>query len=287
VFDNSEKRTEINEWFRQERFPEDIDEHYFSDFFVHRIYSIGLRYPFLATLFSNSAHSKLKIPEYTSTYTSLHTRIWRGAMFLERAGGERGESDFDRAKKEYEDLLELVDSNPRLEDHQIEVVRSLCYGNLAVLNRINGNFKMARDQLRESLEIDQELGNIWGIATTLSTLGDVEQQLGNPNKSEEYYKRSIKIDRQLEDHYSWAKTIGSLSSLYLMKGELELAENLNEIALGKFKEFGDEVAQARALGRAANIAELRGDREESRELLDESVKLRQFAGDRQAEAEHG
>ena len=278
ILDDSSIRSSICDWIRRDPFPEDIDSSYYSDFFVTRIFSIGLRNPKLATLFSTSEYSKINLSDTVSKPTEIHTRIWRGVMRFERSGIEQGESDLELARREFRNILKISQTDETIPDSAALNMKSLALTNLAAVNFDEGDYETSKEYLMEARKISERLQDKEGLSYIHSWVGNIEIKQGNNKQAEESYREAIRYDRELYNHASWAANLSNIAEVKSSSGQYDAARRLTDTALQFFKEVNDKQGQAICYSRLANIDRMEGKMESALSYLRHSLRLKSDTG---------
>ncbi len=71
------------------------------------------------------------------------------------------------------------------------------YGNLGNLLMTRGDLDGAEEMHRKSLEIEEKLGRLEGMASDYGNLGLVLETRGDLNGAEEMYRKSLEIEEKL------------------------------------------------------------------------------------------
>jgi len=142
-----------------------------------------------------------------------------------------------------------------------------------------GNYEEAERLYRESLEIDEKLGNLVGKAATLHCLGVLAHRRGNYKEAEKLYCESLKIKNVLGDLAGKAATLHELGRLAHRRGNYEEAERLYCESLEIEEKLGNLAGKAETLHQLGTLAYDRGNYEEAERLYCESLKIEERLGD--------
>jgi non-specific serine/threonine protein kinase len=143
-------------------------------------------------------------------------------------------------------------------------------GNFATMR---GDFVVAGDLLRRSLQLRRELGDQMGAARTLLNLGNVAFSRGDHASATQLFEECLDIRRQLGDTRGMARVLNNLSVLARDGGHVERMTDLADEALLLSRQAGDQEGIALALVSLGVAAHLRQDFAESVELLKQSLSL--------------
>jgi tetratricopeptide (TPR) repeat protein len=147
--------------------------------------------------------------------------------------------------------------------------------------------------LRESLKLEQKLGDRHGEAMVLNSLGGVLVKLGGRERLEEaetHYRDSLKLVHKLGDRHGEAMVLNSLGGVLVKLGgpeRLEEAETHYRDGLKLEQKLGARHGEAMVLNSLGGVLVKLGGRERLEEAEThywESLKLHQQLGDRLGEA---
>ena len=85
-------------------------------------------------------------------------------------------------------------------------------------------------------------------------------------RAEEHLKQSLEIEREIGDRLGEALALGNLGNVYLARGEFDKAEEMLRKALEIEKKLGRLEGMGNAYGNLGLVAEQRGDLVEARKL---------------------
>ena len=91
---------------------------------------------------------------------------------------------------------------------------SRIYNSLGTIVRALGEWDKAMGYHKKSLEISEELGDMFGIAISCGNIGTVYYEKGEWDKALEHQKKSLEIFEELEDMSGIAKTYGNLGEVF-------------------------------------------------------------------------
>ena len=169
---------------------------------------------------------------------SIETTFLR-AMVLFREG----------KRNEAEPLLRLV---AETDESRIEVAIAM-----NILGNHIGwrNAHEAEAFFRRSIEIDEDLGNQYGVAQTLHSLANlIRRDWNRRDEAEELYRRSIEIGEEIENQYHVAQTLHSLANLIGRdRNRRDEAEELDRRSIEIGESLGDQYGVAQRLHSLANL----------------------------------
>jgi tetratricopeptide (TPR) repeat protein len=150
--------------------------------------------------------------------------------------------------------------------------------NLAVMHKNRGELELARRLYKESLEIEQKLGNQGGIAISLHELARLAQGQGELKDARRLYHESLKIKKRLGDQGGIAIALHQLAMLSHDQGELEDARRLYHESLEIKKRLGNQNGISSTLHQLAILAQDQGELVEARRLYNESLEIKERLG---------
>ncbi|MDQ5853342.1 MAG: tetratricopeptide repeat protein, partial [Chloroflexota bacterium] len=142
-----------------------------------------------------------------------------------------------------------------------------------------------RAVLTESLQLFRELGDTWGIADALRSLGQVAQQEHDHMRATPLLTESLTLFRELGDKQGCATSLTLLGHMAVEQGDLRRARALYEEALALFRALGDAMGVAWSLTALGEVARLEGDYAAAGTYYAESLALgrelghKRFVGD--------
>ena len=154
---------------------------------------------------------------------------------------------------------------------------------LASAHYDRGDYGEAERLYRESLEIEERLGNLAGKAATLHELGRLAHRRGNYEEAERLYRESLEIEERLGNLVGKAVTLHALGRLKVEQQRYEDAEQFIEEGLTIAKQLGSKPLQADGLWALGQLRKAQGRKKESRELLRQALEIFEQIGDARAE----
>jgi tetratricopeptide (TPR) repeat protein len=156
-----------------------------------------------------------------------------------------------------------------------------CLGLLGIIERDRGNWDEAERLYRQCLEIEEELGDRSGMASSWGCLGDIERNRGNWDEAERLYRQCLEIEEELGDRSGMASSWGALGSIESNRGNWDEAERLFRRSLALREELGDRSGMAYSIGSLGEIELERGNLETAEEFLQDALQRFEELGDRQ------
>ncbi|GAB4424200.1 MAG: hypothetical protein Kow0031_03070 [Anaerolineae bacterium] len=125
-----------------------------------------------------------------------------------------------------------------------------------------GQLSQAARFCRQSVDIYQQLGDVFKQSTALLNLGVVYYELGKWHKASEAYSQSLEIKKKIGDVYGQGQVSNNLGNLQMERGDWDLAAELFEQSLAIWQKIGAIGQEANTL---SNYAQLYIYREENLE----------------------
>ena len=144
---------------------------------------------------------------------------------------------------------------------------------LGTTARARGRLDEAEDWYRQSLAIDEELGDRFGMAISYHQLGVTAQDRGQLDEAEEWYRRSLDITEELGDRPDMAITYHQLGVTAQDRGRLDEAEEWYRHSLDIKEELGDRPGMAMTNGQLGLLAEVRQQPRQALEWMVRCVAL--------------
>jgi len=121
----------------------------------------------------------------------------------------------------------------------------LCYYSL-------GQYKKAITYHQQSLEIEEEMGNRQGVASSLGNLGNCYDSLGHYKKAITYHQQHHDISEEIGFRRGVAISLGNLGSCYRSLGQYKKAITYHQQYHDISEEIGFRQGVASSLGRLGN-----------------------------------
>lgn len=172
-----------------------------------------------------------------------------------------------------EQILHLVGSDYSAERAKITIL-------LGALSTAQGDFSAAAQFIEKSLSLYEELGDRWGIATSLNALGISVRDRGDFVAAQNYFERSLACWRTLSDRLATARCLHNLANVVRVRGDYARAERALREATEIFEEVGDRSGAAWSMNQRGDIAREQGHADVARDLYDRALSSFRQAGDR-------
>jgi tetratricopeptide (TPR) repeat protein len=146
-------------------------------------------------------------------------------------------------------------------------------GNLAVVDRVEGDFDRAGELIEESLARFQRLADVQGEAFALGALGNLARSSGDFERGRELLDRSLALRQEVGDRRGTGITLGCLAVLLARSGDPAGARTAAEQSRGWFAENDDMIGLSAAELSLANVALSAGDRVGARAHLQDAASV--------------
>jgi len=155
---------------------------------------------------------------------------------------------------------------------------SLAYHLATPYQRLGQN-RRALALYEETLELNQELGNVRSVAVTQNAMATVLSQLGQPQAALALYEQSLHTTQQLGDIREVAVTQASMATVLSQLGQPQAALVLYEQALHAKQQLGDIREAAAMQASMADVLSQMGRPQEALVLYEQALHTKQQLGD--------
>jgi len=149
-----------------------------------------------------------------------------------------------------------------------------------VLAFLQGDFEMCVDLHSRSLEIYRGLGDRWGVAVALNSLGVHHTRRGEYEEARRRLEESLAVWKELGDHTSFVRSLSNLAYVAKMQGRLDEARTLYEKAAAMFDRLGDRLSGAWLLDQEGDMAREQGQLDAAQALYTRSLAVFRSLEDR-------
>jgi len=136
-----------------------------------------------------------------------------------------------------------------------------------------GDYPAARQYCEGSLEIEREMGNLWGATLSLNGLGRAAEIERDFERAHNYYAQSLAIRKALGNDWGVAGTLNNMGRAALRQGDYAQADSFLTDSLSLFRKSGDRGSTAIVLNNLALVALRCHDYERATTLFDECLSL--------------
>ncbi|HHJ13229.1 MAG TPA: tetratricopeptide repeat protein [Gammaproteobacteria bacterium] len=177
----------------------------------------------------------------------------------------------------------LNDWLPAIRRSDAQEIRAEALGQSGKQHFHLGNYSAALGYLKQSLAIQQEIGDKAGEGTTLNNLSQIHATRGDYDTALDYLKQSLAIQQEIGDRSGESATLNNLSQIYDARGDYDIALDYLKQSLAIQQEIGDKAGEGATLNNLSQIHAARGDYDTALDYLKQSLAIRQEIGDRSGE----
>ena len=156
---------------------------------------------------------------------------------------------------------------------------------VAFLAFMEGDYALAQQIHRETLEIRRALGDREGVAETLNNLGLVLRCAGDHAAAVALFEEALEASRALGNRAREAHILNNLARAAYYRGNHAAARALHEQGLAVGRDAGDSWAVAICLGDLGDLHQARGNADAARARYEESLVLWRELGDHRGVAQ--
>ena len=232
------------------------------------------------------------VPEYASALLSIHARdLWSwlshrfefisekataSAGMLDKYAGDiisAGRLDADQKRFRIAELEQRIeDAGEPLKTELVQHIL-IWLNELAYIYKAIGDLDKSQQNILKSLEIDQKLGRLEGMASDYGNLGLIYRTKGDLDQAEEMHKKSLEIAEKLDNKMIMASAYGNLGLIYQTKGDLDKAEDMHNKSLDINKKLGRLEGMAGDYGNLGLIYLTKGDLDQAEEMFKKSLEI--------------
>ena len=125
-------------------------------------------------------------------------------------------------------IINLILKNNLNSSIRIKFLKSIALNNIAGVYNSQGYLEKSLKSYEESLDINESIGNIMGMATNIDNLGSIFHQKGNTEKAIEYYNKTKDIFKIICDLRGEIACTNKIGKLYYDQGNLKEAKKIWE-----------------------------------------------------------
>jgi len=265
---------------------------YGRDALVEHNESVGMRSLhldyFAAT--AESAEDLLASSEAVETLAKLDAdqKNFRAAMEWGLEGGDsllalrlaNALSNFFKVRGEFTEGSTIYQSLAERVPREAKYERACALAAQGVLRFCLSMYSLAQANLEECLALFTELGDNYGAAKTVNTMGGIALHLGNDDEAERCFERALELFRVVGESRRIAMTLNNLGILAVHRDDLARARALYNEALELNQRVGNKNFEAGNKTNLADLAIREGDAETARRLALDACKMHIELGDR-------
>jgi len=152
------------------------------------------------------------------------------------------------------------------------------YSNLGLIYQTRGDLDEAENMIRKSLEINEKLGRLEGMAISYGNLGLIFQTRGDLDEAENMILKSLEINEKLGRLEGLASQYGNLGLINKKHGNLDEAEKMFHKSLEISEKLGRLDGMANQYGNLGLVYKARGDLDESEKMHRKSLQIEEKLG---------
>ncbi len=152
------------------------------------------------------------------------------------------------------------------------------FNELAYIFFAVGDLSKAEESIRKSLEINEKLGRLEGMASAYGNLGLVYQTRGDLDKAEQMVRKALAIEEKSGRLEGMANQYGNLGLIYRKRGDLDKAEQMHKKSLEIEEKLGRLEGMASDYGNLGLIYQTRGDLAKAEQMLKKSLEINEKLG---------
>jgi eukaryotic-like serine/threonine-protein kinase len=131
---------------------------------------------------------------------------------------------------------------------------------------------------QESIDINQKIGQKWGVSAALHEMGTVQSTIGKPDAALASYSKALQLLREIGMKSHTAGTLTDMGALYQDLGKFDQALDVYKQALEIQRETGDQSYEAESLNNIANVYLTTGDNNNAFTYYQQALQLREKLG---------
>ncbi|MDM8531395.1 tetratricopeptide repeat protein [Anaerolineales bacterium HSG25] len=155
--------------------------------------------------------------------------------------------------------------------------------NISQIYDSRGDYDTALSYLEQSLTIRQEIGDKAGEGTTLNNISQIFKARGDYDTALKYLQQSLTIQKEIGDKAGEGTTLNNIATAYHAQGDYENALRYMKQSLTIRQEIGDKAGEGTTLNNISQIFKARGDYDTALSYLKQSLTIRQEIGDKAGE----
>ena len=157
-------------------------------------------------------------------------------------------------------------------------VRALALNDEGLVYQDQGDFALALERYRKSLDLSEALHDDAGTSRTLTNLSGVYSGIGELSVASEYLGRSLAIGERLHDNRLITYALGSLAIVHARRGDYLHALSLLQKSNDLLRAGADKRALAANLNNIGNAYLWQGDLAQSQDYFQRELELATSAG---------
>ena len=127
--------------------------------------------------------------------------------------------------------------------------------------------------LTEALAVYRDIGNRWGQANSIQSLGHIARMRARYDEAAERYEQALAVYRDIGNRWGQANSIKSLGHIAYSRARYDEAAERYEQALAVYREIGNRFNEAYCLAARARLAVATGDQDGATRDMAEAARI--------------
>ncbi len=176
-----------------------------------------------------------------------------------------------------EELLQTARTLPQTSDSDNRIIATILR-QCSMLYANSGNWKQASQYLEESRRLSEQIHDKNGVLDASHELAVIATRLGNFEQARAIYVRNLSEEQQSGDTYRQAVSLTQIGNIYFYEGDLETAQHYYEQSLQKFQALQGSSSEhllniANVLVGLGNIQSNRQNFDEAQQLYQQALSV--------------
>jgi tetratricopeptide (TPR) repeat protein len=150
---------------------------------------------------------------------------------------------------------------------------------LSAIVQYRGNHKEAIKYYKESLEIDEKLGNEKDISNSLHQIGSLYHDIKKEDEAIIYHQRALEIREKIGDRLGVSYSLNQIGLVFHKKGDLPKALKYYKKSMRIKKELKDRRGMSNSLLNIGNIYLFRNKKNKALENYNDAARISEEIGD--------
>jgi len=154
------------------------------------------------------------------------------------------------------------------------------YNAIGTIHGIRGNNMKSKENFEKSMEIHEELGNEAEISGCCNNLGNIYRNIGDYSQARKYFIKSLKIRENIGDKKGMAGCFTNIGLLFQEQGSFDKAMEYNLKSLKIYEELDDRWGMDESYHNIAVIYGMQKNYEKAVEYFSKSLKISEELGNK-------
>ena len=187
---------------------------------------------------------------------------------------EKGASYNEKAFAIATGQLKRTDLDPQVE-RTYKVVVGHAYTNRGFMANRRGEVESALQYYDDAVHIQEDVGDLVGVANTLSNLGYIYSNQDDTINALAYYHRALKIQLEIGDKGGQANSYNNVGAIYFKLGKLDSALISFQNSFANYEALNSKKGMAHAYNNIGQIMVSKGDFEVGLQYYLDCLKMRE------------